>query len=101
MKKFIIISFFSCLVCSALFAFQLDSQKELGTGEAKNQNVIVKCTTSTGKISKETCTLRRYAKCKNGKCNGWQMWKDLRNPGKSYSEWRNAATECCIAKGLR
>jgi hypothetical protein len=83
------------------FAFQMQSQRELGKGETKNQNVIVKCTTASGTTSSQTCQLRRYAKCNGKKCSGWQEWKDLRNPGKSYGDWRSAAAECCGAKGLR
>ena len=86
-------------------AYQLLSSKELGRNDAKNQTVVVKCTTDTGKVSSQTCTLRRYAKCtgsgSNKKCNGWQPWQDLRNPGKKYSDWRSAASACCRAKGLR
>ena len=72
-------------------------------GEAKNQNVVVKCTTDTGKLSNQTCSLRRYAKCSNnGKnCSGWQPWRDLRDTTKQYSDWRGAASACCRAKGLR
>ena len=56
-------------------------------------------------VSNQTCSLRRYAKCTgtgaNKKCNGWQPWKDLRNPGNQYSDWKSAASACCRAKGLR
>lgn len=86
-------------------AYQLLSSKELGKNDAKNQTVVVKCTTDTGKTSNQTCTLRRYAKCtgtgSNKKCSGWQPWQDLRTPGKKYSDWRSAASACCRAKGLR
>lgn len=86
-------------------AYQVLSSKELGKGDAKNQNVVVKCTTDTGKVSNQTCSLRRYAKCTgkgtNKKCAGWQAWKDLRNPSKQYSDWKAAAAACCRAKGLR
>lgn len=86
-------------------AYQLLSSKELGKNDAKNQNVVVKCTTDTGKVSTQTCTLRRYSKCKtvgkNKKCNGWQAWKDLRNPSSWYSSWRDGAAACCKSKGLR
>lgn len=86
-------------------AYQLLSSKELGKNDAKNQTVVVKCTTDTGKTSNKTCTLRRYAKCtgtgSNKKCSGWQPWQDLRNPRKQYSDWRSAASACCRAKGLR
>jgi hypothetical protein len=93
------------LCIGAADAYQVLSSKELGKGDAKNQNMVVKCTTDTGKISTTTCALRRYAKCTgddaNKKCNGWQPWKDLRDPNSSYSDWRNGASECCRAKGLR
>lgn len=86
-------------------AYQLLSSKELGKNDAKNQNVVVKCTTDTGKVSNQTCSLRRYVKCTgtgtNKKCNGWQPWQDLRNPSKKYSDWKSAASACCRAKGLR
>ncbi len=86
-------------------AYQLLSSKELGQNDAKNQNVVVKCTTPTGQVSTRTCSLRRYAKCTtvSGKkrCNGWQPWRDLKNPGKNYSDWKTAASACCRAMGLR
>ena len=44
-------------------AYQVLSSKELGQNDAKNQNVVVKCTTDTGKTSNQTCSLRRYANC--------------------------------------
>lgn len=101
-------------VCSLLFAlfagsaaaFQLQSSKELGRDDAKNQNIVVRCTTDTGKVSTQTCQLRRYAKCvktANGtlNCSGWLPWKDVRNPGKEYTDWRDAADDCCREKGLR
>jgi hypothetical protein len=100
MKK-IIVFFFAVLIAAPASAFQLQSQRELGKNEAKNQNVIVKCTTANGKVSSQTCALRRYAKCAGSKCGGWQEWKDLRNPGKSWGDWRGAAADCCAAKGLR
>ncbi|MBE6460990.1 MAG: hypothetical protein E7007_03765 [Alphaproteobacteria bacterium] len=91
-------------VCTAN-AYQVLSSKELGQNDAKNQNVVVKCTTDTGKVSNQTCSLRRYAKCTgigtNKRCNGWQPWRDLRNPSKTYSDWKSAASACCRAKGLR
>ncbi len=97
------------LICGALTgaanAYQVLSSKELGQNDAKNQNVVVKCTTTTGKVSNQTCSLRRYAKCSgtgaNKKCSGWQPWQDLRSPGKKYSNWQTAASACCRAKGLR
>lgn len=105
MKKFIA-SLIIVLTCaSGASAYQLLSSKELGKNDAKNQTVVVKCTTDTGKVSNQTCTLRRYAKCTgtgNDKtCNGWQAWQDLRNPRKQYSDWRSAASACCRDKGLR
>jgi len=86
-------------------AYQVISSKELGKNEARNQNVVVKCTTDTGKVSNQTCTLRRFAKC-NGtgtamKCNGWQPWKNLRNPSVEYADWRTGAAGCCQSHGLR
>ncbi len=86
-------------------AYQVLSSKELGQNDAKNQNVVVKCTTDTGKVSNQTCSLRRYARCSgtgnNRICNGWQPWRDLRTPNKTYSDWKTAASACCRAKGLR
>lgn len=86
-------------------AYQVLSSKELGKNDAKNQNVVVKCTTDTGKLSNQTCSLRRYAKCTgNGsakRCSGWQPWRDLRNPSAQYSDWQAAASACCRSKGLR
>lgn len=86
-------------------AYQVLSSKELGKNDAKNQNVVVKCTTDTGKLSNQTCSLRRYVKCSGvgtaKKCSGWQPWKDLRNPSASYADWKSAAAACCRAKGLR
>lgn len=94
-------------LCTLLFAYnanayQVLSSKELGKGDAKNQNVVVKCTTDTGKVSNQTCTLRRYAKCTDAtNCGGWQQWRDLQNPGREYTDWRTGASDCCKAKGLR
>lgn len=106
MIKRIILSLF--LVVTSIYsanAYQLLSSKELGKDDARNQTVVVKCTTDTGKTSNQTCTLRRYAKCSgtgdNKKCSGWQAWQDLRTPSKKYSDWRSAASACCRAKGLR
>ena len=92
-----------CLIANAS-AYQVLSTKEIGSADAKNQNVVVKCTTDTGKMSPETCSLRRYAKCtdKDKKnCNFWQPWRDLRNPNATYSDWKSAASACCKKKGLR
>ena len=97
------------LICTAALttanAYQVMSSKELGQNDAKNPNVVVKCTTDTGKVSNQTCSLRRYAKCTgtgaNKRCSGWQAWRDLRAPSKQYSDWKTAASSCCRAKGLR
>lgn len=88
------------IVCSAS-GYQVLSSKEFGGGDAKNQNVVVKCTTDTGKLSSQTCSLRRYVKCSGKTCNGWQPWRDLRDTTSQYSDWRAAAAACCRAKGLR
>ncbi len=94
----------SCTLFSAN-AYQVLSSKQIGQDDAKNQNIIVKCTTDTGKVSNQTCTLRRYANCtgvgNKKRCNGWQAWRDLREPAKQYSDWKAAASGCCRAKGLR
>ncbi len=91
-------------VCTAN-AYQVLSSKQLGKNDAKNQNVVVKCTTDMGRTSNQTCTLRRYAKCTgNGSkktCSGWQPWRDLRSPAKEYPSWQSAASACCRDKGLR
>jgi len=105
MKK-IFLSFviLSSIVANA-FAYQILTTKEFGKDDAKNQNVIVRCTTDTGKMSEETCSLRRYAKClgkdKKTNCTLWQPWRDLRDPSKTYSDWKSAASACCKGKGLR
>jgi len=101
----------SCALClilcfGAANAYVLKSQKDLGTGDARNQNVIVQCTTDAGKMSNQTCHLRRHVKCTVGasgkkNCNGWQYWKDVRNPSSNYPDWRKGAEACCQAKGLR
>ncbi len=105
MKKIFSVLLLCIFSISNANAYQLLSSKELGKNDAKNQTVVVKCTTDTGKVSNQTCSLRRYAKCSgtgdNKKCSGWQAWKDLRNPSKQYSDWRSAASACCRAKGLR
>ena len=86
-------------------AYQVLTTKDFGKDDAKNQNVIVKCTTDTGKMSEETCSLRRYVKCtgkdKKTLCNSWYPWRDLRDPSASYSDWKSAASACCKKKGLR
>jgi hypothetical protein len=106
MKKLFICSLLFAVCSFSANAYQVLSSKELGRGDAKNQNVVVKCTTDRGQVSNQTCTMRRYAKCTefksgNNSCNGWHPWTDLRNPGKEYSTWQAAANECCRAKGLR
>ena len=101
--------FFATIALISLFgsasAYQVLSTKDFGKDDAKNQNVIVKCTTDTGKLSDETCSLRRYVKCtgkdKKTNCNSWQPWRDLRDPKGSYSDWKSAASACCKGKGLR
>ncbi len=105
MKKilFSIIAVFSIVVNAS--AYQVLATKDFGKDDAKNQNVIVKCTTDTGKLSDETCSLRRYVKCtgpdKKSNCNSWQPWHDLRAPSAEYSNWKSAASACCKGKGLR
>lgn len=105
MKKILVA--FSIVICAvfAANAYQVMSSKELGKGDAKNQNVVVKCTTDIGKLSNQTCSLRRYAKCTGTgtrkTCNGWGGWRDLRNPERQYSDWKSAASACCRSMGLR
>lgn len=105
MKKMFTIILLCIAYIGTANAYQVLSSKELGQRDAKNQNIVVKCTTNAGKVSNQTCSLRRYAKCTgtgaNKKCNGWQAWQDLRTPGKQYSDWKSAASACCRAKGLR
>lgn len=105
MKKILSTLIISMMAIYGANAYQVISSKELGRNDAKNQNVVVKCTTDTGGVSNQTCTLRRYAKCTgngtNKRCNTWQPWRDLRNPAKQYSDWKSAASACCRAKGLR
>lgn len=102
MKKIFFI--FAILMTTNSFAYQVLSTKEMGKLDAKNQNITVQCTTDTGKVSTEICSLRRYAKCtgrdkKN--CNAWQPWRDLRDSSIDYSDWKSAASACCKKKGLR
>ena len=105
MKKIFSVFAVVILMCGNAFAYQVLSTKEFGKDDAKNQNVIVKCTTDTGKMSGETCSLRRYVKCtgkdKKTNCNSWQPWRDLRNPSGTYADWKAAASACCKKKGLR
>lgn len=105
MKKLFLAIFMTVTTICAANAYQVISSKEMGKNDAKNQNVVVKCTTDTGRVSNQTCNIRRYAKCTGTgsakKCNGWQPWRDLRSPSKQYSDWKSAASACCRAKGLR
>lgn len=105
MKKLLFVVLGVMFMARGAHAYQLLSSKELGKNDAKNQTVVVKCTTDAGKTSSQTCSVRRYVKCTgtgtNKTCNGWQPWMDLRTPGKTYSDWRAAASACCRAKGLR
>ena len=105
MKKVFLVLFMTIFVVSNAFSYQVLSTKEFGRGDARNQNVIVKCTTDTGKMSDEICSLRRYVKCvspdKKSQCDLWQPWHDLRDSAKPYSDWKSAASACCKKKGLR
>ena len=105
MKKLLSVLMIVMMTAGGANAYQVLSSKELGQNEAKNQNVVVKCTTDTGKVSNQTCSLRRYVKCSGSgttkRCGGWQPWRDLREPSKQYSDWKTAASACCRAKGLR
>lgn len=104
MKKILFVLIATFAFVGNSFAYQVLSTKEFGKSDAKNQNIVVKCTTDTGKVSSETCSLRRYAKCtdpEKKKCNSWQPWYDLKTPGKNYADWKSAASACCKAKGLR
>lgn len=105
MKKIILSIIAIVLTCGNTFAYQVLTTKEFGIGDAKNQNVIVKCTTDTGKMSGETCSLRRYVKCnskdKKSDCTSWQPWRDLRDATQPYADWKSAASACCKKKGLR
>ncbi|MCL2537947.1 MAG: hypothetical protein FWE52_00480 [Alphaproteobacteria bacterium] len=105
MKKILFFSIFTFMFTAAN-AFQLQSQRDLGRDDARNQNVVVQCTTAGGQVSSQTCHLRRHAKCTNNRdgtknCNAWNPWHDVRNPGGQFADWRDAATACCRAKGLR
>ena len=101
MKRFLLFAF-AMIVCTfSANAYQKVSENEYGIGDARNQNIVVKCTTTTGQISNETCSLRRYAKCQNNKCSDWNKWRDLRNTTDTYSDWQSGASACCRAKGLR
>ncbi|GHS98404.1 hypothetical protein FACS189421_06960 [Bacteroidia bacterium] len=82
-------------------AFTVMNSRELGKGDARNQNVTVRCTTPDGRVSSETCQLRRYVRCNEDRCGGWQQWFGLRNPDDKFDSWRDAASACCNAMGLR
>lgn len=82
-------------------AYQKVSSTTYGIGDARNENIVVRCTTPSGQIANDTCSLRRYAKCTNGKCSGWDKWRDIRNTRDTYLSWQDAANACCRAKGLR
>jgi hypothetical protein len=101
MKKSMLYALCSMLCIGSADAYQVMSSKELGTGEARNQNIVVKCTTPSGQVSTQTCSMRRYVKCAGKTCNGWQPWKELRDPNTNHSDWKSAASSCCQAKGLR
>ena len=105
MKKILFACIATVTIIGNTFAYQVLMTKEFGKDDAKNQNIIVKCTTDTGKLSEETCSLRRYVKCngsdKKSNCNSWQPWRDLRNPSGTYADWESAASACCKQKGLR
>ncbi|MCQ2575041.1 MAG: hypothetical protein MJ156_02985 [Alphaproteobacteria bacterium] len=104
-KKFFVFCLFIISLCNISYGYQVLSTKEFGKADARNQNIVIKCTTDTGKLSNQTCSLRRYVKCQgNGdkkKCNGWQPWRDLRNTSVNYTDWKTAASSCCKSKGLR
>ena len=105
MKKMFLAFIMIVATVGNTFAYQVLITKEIGKDDAKNQNVIVKCTTDTGKMSEETCSLRRYVKClgkdKKTNCTSWQPWRDLRDTSSTYSDWKAAASACCKKKGLR
>ncbi len=105
MKKIFFSLIAICFIVANASAYQVLSTKEFGKDDAKNQNIIVKCTTDIGKTSEEICSLRRYVKCmgkdKKSLCDSWQPWRDVRDPSGSYSDWKSAASACCKKKGLR
>ena len=100
-KVFLLSTVYFLLLATASQAHQLISHRELGTGDARNQNVVVRCTTVTGTVSNEQCQLRRHVRCDRGNCAGWQPWRDIRNPTREFPKWQAAADACCRAKGLR
>lgn len=104
MKKILFAIIAVTSVFSNVFAYQVLNSKEIGKSDAKNQNIVVKCTTDTGNLSEETCSLRRYAKCtdkENKNCETWLPWRDLHDTKTSYADWKAAASGCCRRKGLR
>lgn len=102
MKKITLFVLAIFVITPHAFGYQKISSNELGVGDARNQNIVVKCTTPTGEISNQTCSLRRYANCdSNNRCNGWNPWRDLRNTTDTYGDWQSAADACCRKKGLR
>lgn len=100
MKK-IFALFIAMLFITGAGAYQKISSNQYGVGDARNENIVVRCTTPSGQIASDTCSLRRYAKCVNGKCSGWDKWRNIRNTRDTYSSWQDAANACCRAKGLR
>ena len=60
MKKILVALLMVFTTAVSANAYQVLSSKELGQRDAKNQNVVVKCTTDTGKVSNQTCSLRRW-----------------------------------------
>ena len=57
MKKIFIAFVMFVTTVGNTFAYQVLSTKEIGKDDARNQNVIVKCTTDTGKMSEEVCSV--------------------------------------------
>ena len=100
MKKFLVF-YIALFYLQNSFGYLLVSSKELGSMDAKNQTVVVKCTTDVGDVSDETCTVRRYVSCEENNCDSWQPWYDLYDSSNEYSDWREAVIDCCEAKGLR
>ena len=105
MKKILLFAVCCVLCAERAHAFQLQSQREFGNGEGRNQNVTVACTTMAGTVTTELCRLRRFAKCTgtgaNKVCDGWHRWMDVRHPGETFDDWRAAATSCCNRLGFR
>ena len=101
MKKIFVFIFAIFIGVHCADAYTKVSENEIGVADAKNQNIVVKCTTPTGQISEQTCALRRYAKCADNKCVGWNRWRDLKNTRDTYASWQDAADACCRTMGLR